>query len=122
MRLSPLLQHLFAIIAIAGYIANGAQLHLTLHPGERLSIKMCGGERPRTIQLEFKGDPAESDDEFCFSDCIMVVALLANDIPQITAAVCYVMTRAGLHPISITPRSPLWLGAPPQGPPQPLNA
>jgi len=107
---------LLALLAISGYLINGMQTHLQLHPGETFSIKMCGGSE-RTVALDIKGAPAEPTEDTCCGDCVITapppLAATPLPVPHLTFAA----TPPRIHVPSVYPRSPLWPGAPPQGPP-----
>jgi hypothetical protein len=115
-RLATLLQYLFAVIAVSGYIANGAQTHLMQKAGETLSLPMCSGSAPRIIQIGGDAAPVETPNTCC-GDCVLALALPTNN-PHLLAPSSYYAVQAARPPhTSIHPRSPLWPGAPPQGPP-----
>lgn len=109
---------LIVFAAIAGYAANGAQTHLAAHAGDTFSIPLCGAGTGRTITLTLGEEaPVETSDETCCGDCVVAAAVLPPNAPSAisflrVAPVSYIPLG-----IAISPRSPLWPGAPPHGPP-----
>lgn len=115
-RVAALFQYLFAVIAVSGYIANGAQSHLMQHAGETLSIPMCSGSAPNIIQIGGDAAPVEMT-ETCCGDCLPAIALPTSNPPLPAPYDHYVAQLTPPPHMSVHPRSPLWPGAPPQGPP-----
>ncbi|RIJ24311.1 hypothetical protein D1224_08735 [Henriciella barbarensis] len=109
--------HFLALLGLFAYLANGAQAHLRIVPGETISIPICGDGLSRSIKIEVGGSHEDTSDRTCCGDCIVPLALpvTAPLLPLRTVASRVRPTqpvrRAGY------PRSPLWPGAPPQGPP-----
>lgn len=109
--------HFLALLGLFAYLANGAQAHLRIVPGETISIPICGDGLSRAIEIDVGGDHEDTSDRTCCGDCLVPLALpvTAPVLPQrlISASVWTSQpVRSAGHP-----RSPLWPGAPPQGPP-----
>lgn len=113
----------FLLLAIAsfGYFANGAQAHVHITPGGTVSVMMCSTDHSRTLELELPSAPAEETEETCCGDCTWTSdARLAS--PSFSAVdVQYTIVPAALRFDPVSPRSPLWPGAPPHGPPSARN-
>ncbi len=116
----PVARLLSLLIALAAYGANGAQAHLHMAGGETLEVVMCApgsapGSRFATMQLSDDGPVEET--ETCCGDCT-APSLIPVDPPvrPVAPASPLLRARPSVAPI-VYPRSPLWPGAPPQGPP-----
>lgn len=119
--LSVLRMFLFAIASF-GYLANGAQAHVSVSSGETLNLMLCGTGTAKSISIELPGDPIEETEDTCCGDCAptSVIEVIA---PRIFAVDLRFADPVPAHlPDPVSPRSPLWPGAPPQGPPSPLKA
>ena len=110
--------HLLALLGLFAYLANGAQAHLRIVPGETISIPICGDGLSRSVEVDVGGHHEDTSDRTCCGDCLVPLALpvAAPALPlrAITTSVRPSQpARSAGHP-----RTPLWPGAPPQGPPQ----
>jgi len=111
------LRSLLLAIAAIGYLANGAQAHLKISNGESLTLMLCGTDSHKTVELEIPGDPAEEVSDTCCGDCSPPSALSP---PRTTFEANITLFGQPLPmqlPERVSPRSPLWPGAPPHGPP-----
>jgi hypothetical protein len=112
-----LLRTLLLAIASFGYLANGAQAHLAISQGEHLDLMLCSTSATRTITLELPGAPAEETEDTCCGDCAPVLSIEV-DPPRLTAITLTYTDPVPAEPRAlVSPRSPLWPGAPPHGPP-----
>jgi len=107
---------LFAIASL-GYLANGAQAHVNISSGETLNLMLCGTGTAKSISFDLPGDPVEETEDTCCGDCApsSVIQVSAPRFVAVIAAFAEPMPMQLPDPVS--PRSPLWPGAPPQGPP-----
>ncbi|MCI4645343.1 MAG: hypothetical protein MRY64_11205 [Hyphomonadaceae bacterium] len=112
------LARLLLFLAIAAYAANGAQTHLRFSAGEAVEIPMCGLGGDRTISLHLgDGDGPEKTSETCCGACMVPGALPADSPQLITGPLQHAALPDTAYVPAIHPRSTLWPGAPPQGPP-----
>lgn len=111
------------LAAFFAYAANGAQAHIGMAHGETVSVLMCGtGSSERFITLQLGGDGPVETSETCCGDCMVAVALPADPPARLRVPVrVAIPLDAGTAPL-VHPRSPLWPGAPPHGPPTALKA
>lgn len=116
----PLRTMLLALAAF-GYLANGAQTHLHLSTGESLTLMLCGTGSAAAVEMHIPGAPPEETPETCCGDCAPPSAIvLARALPQMRIDLYTAPTPVSLIN-QVSPRSPLWPGAPPQGPPATLS-
>lgn len=109
-------------IASLGYLANGAQAHLAISQGEHLDLMLCSTGQARTITLDLPGEPAEETEDTCCGDCAPAMSIVV-DPPCLNSIILSYSDPVPARPHdAISPRSPLWPGAPPQGPPNPHKA
>jgi len=111
------LRMLLLAIAAFGYFANGAQAHLQISQGESLSLMLCGTDANRTVELVIPGEPAEEITDTCCGDCSPPSALTPPRATHEVTSLIYAAPVPTHLPAAISPKSPLWPGAPPQGPP-----
>jgi hypothetical protein len=116
------LRTLLLAAASLGYLANGAQAHVRITPGESISLMICSTGTNRTLNLEIPGEPAEETKGTSCGDCAGPAALVPPGTKQIQPRLLYAQPLPAQLPDPISPRSPLWPGAPPQGPPTSLKA
>ena len=109
-------------LASLGYLANGAQAHLHVSNGESMDLMLCSTGSARTISIEIPGEPAQETEDTCCGDCVPSVATPWPDTPTFISVMIFADPVPSNLPLAITPRSPLWAGAPPQGPPETLKA
>ena len=108
---------LLLALASLGYFANGAQAHLKVQNGEVLELMLCSVHSSNSISVELPSEPIEETKETCCGDCTASVAI------QVTAPVADLIPVTFSEPLPlylpdpVSPRSPLWPGAPPNGPP-----
>lgn len=120
MHFARAFKSLILLVAALGYLADGARAHIQISNGETLRIEMCtpGQVQTKYIDIELPGG-AEHIADKCCGDCAPASPITPAH-PAITkAAAFYKPVTAPLPKTSITPRSPLWPGAPPNGPPSP---
>ena len=112
---------LFALASL-GYLANGAQAHVNVSAGETLNLMMCGSGTAKPIALQLPGNPIEETEDTCCGDCTPT-SLIEVSLPRAAVGILIfaIPTPANL-PDAVSTRSPLWPGAPPHGPPDPLKA
>jgi hypothetical protein len=108
-------------IAAFGYFANGAQAHLQISQGESLSLMLCGTDSNKTVELVIPGAPAEEVTDSCCGDCSPPSALMPPGAAVHVNLLLFAQPLPVDLPASVSPRSPLWPGAPPQGPPARLT-
>ena len=107
-------------LIIAALTANGAQAHLEFHNGDSFKVLMCGLGSSRTIEVTLGETPAEATPKLGCCDCPIATFALLPYAPDVSSAeLTHVWESRTTAPV-ISPRSPLWPGAPPQGPPQSL--
>lgn len=111
------LRLLILFAAAFGYFANGAQAHLSISSGETLNLQMCTTGSSHTITLDLPGDPVKETRETCCGDCLTMAAVMAPHGAILIEQVFYVQPLPIELPERVSPRSPLWPGAPPNGPP-----
>lgn len=114
-------RHLILWLGIIGFLANSSQAGVRIDQDEILVLKMCGSGN-KTIQLELPKTPPESNEihdcEACSPSIIEAYFVyVLNGIAWLKPK-----TEQGLTSAPVSPRSPLWPGAPPQGPPIPHKA
>ncbi|MEM1087883.1 MAG: hypothetical protein AAGH90_09140 [Pseudomonadota bacterium] len=117
MRVVLLLQRLLAILAVAAYAANGAQPHLVVSEGETIALPVCSVGHVTTKTITIGGGGLEETSETCCGDCT-TPALAPSGLKSALRAPLVRTVRLTAKAVDqISPRSPLWPGAPPQGPP-----
>jgi len=87
-----------------------------IHSGETLSLQMCGVSG-KSVELQIKGSAPEELEEECCGECAMPALLEAGEPVSLRPVIALYVTLAAKAQNQISPRSPLWPGAPPQGPP-----
>ena len=117
-----LFRALLLAVASLGYLANGAQAHLHISQGETLDLMMCGTSANRTVSLEIPGHPIEETEDTCCGDCMPAFGILPPNKTAVSTALFFAQPVPAHLPDALSPRSPLWPGAPPQGPPFFLKA
>ena len=117
MRFWITLRILLLAAASLGYFANGAQAHVRITPGETISLMICSTGAKKTLNMEIPGEPAEETKGTTCGDCAAPSAVLPPVIKQIQPRLIFAQPLPAQMPQAISPRSPLWPGAPPQGPP-----
>ena len=108
---------LLLVAASLGYFANGAQAHVRITPGETISLMMCSAGINRMMTTEIPGEPAEETKGTYCGDCAAPAALTPPAIAQAQPRALFSQPLPAQMPAAVSPRSPLWPGAPPQGPP-----
>jgi hypothetical protein len=109
---------LFLLLAVTAYAANGAQTHLRVDDGKVVEVPLCGlgGDRTVTLHLGSKDTPEKTGDTCCGA-CMMAHALPADPPRLLAGPVDHPGLPDPAPAPAVHPRSPLWPGAPPQGPP-----
>ena len=105
------------IAASFGYFSNGAQAHLVVHPGESLQVMMCGSKTLKPISLSIPGQPIEETEDTACGDCAAQVAVHLTQPHVSLIALQHARLEIPHLVHRVSPRSPLWPGAPPNGPP-----
>ncbi|MEO1324281.1 MAG: hypothetical protein AAFV59_14875 [Pseudomonadota bacterium] len=108
---------LLLAIASLGYFANGAQAHVHISPGGTISVMMCSTDHARTIEMELPSQPVEETEDTCCGDCTSTGDVRFTSPVMSAIPVRYAMAHFTPASDPISPRSPLWPGAPPHGPP-----
>ena len=113
---------LLILAAAFGYLADGARAHIQVSGGDTLQVMMCspGGEN-RYIGIEIPGDTEELADKCC-GDCAPASPIRPEHPAMFVVAAHYTPQVATHKEMTVSPRSPLWPGAPPNGPPLPHSA
>lgn len=112
-----LFRSMLLMVASLGYLANGAQAHLHVTNGDRLEVMLCGSGASQTVSLEIPGEPAQETDTCC-GDCVPGAALEPPVKIELVSVLRFSQPVPAHLPLAVSPRSPLWPGAPPQGPPR----
>lgn len=119
MRFWSLIRVALLAIASLGYLANGAQAHVHVSAGETLNLMLCGTGAAKSVSIDVPGDPIEETEDTCCGDCTPTSAIDVT-MPSVFAVIRNYADPLPAHlPEAVSPRSPLWPGAPPQGPPTP---
>ena len=121
MYLLTALRIILLAVAAFGYLANGAQAHLKISKGESLSLMLCSTDSVRTVQMKLPAEPIEEKADTCCGDCATPAAIAPPRIVQPVHAIAFNPPTPLNLPEVVSPRSPLWPGAPPQGPPNALK-
>lgn len=108
---------LLLALASFGYMANGAQAHVSVHAGETLNLMLCGTGSTKMVELELPGQPIEETEDTCCGDCTPSVAISVSAPAAWPDLSRFADPVPDFLPYPVSPRSPLWPGAPPQGPP-----
>lgn len=122
MQIWSYLRALLLIAATLGYVANGAQAHMRISAGETLDLMMCSIGTTKVTQLEIPGEPPEETQGTYCGDCASAAAVTPPDTIVFNTIIAFSQPMPSNLPQAITPRSPLWPGAPPHGPPPPHKA
>lgn len=118
MRLFALFRAIMLIAASLGYFSNGAQAHVEVHPGESLQVLMCGSKTLKPVALKIPGQPIEETEGTSCGDCAAQVAVQLTQ-PHLSLITLQHSRLEFPHLVHrVSPRSPLWPGAPPNGPPE----
>lgn len=116
------LRTLLLALASFGYLANGAQAHLHVSGSESMDLMMCSTGSARTISIEIPGEPIQETEDNCCGDCVPSVTTGPPDAPSFKSVLIFADPVPSNLPLAVSPRAPLWPGAPPQGPPYTLKA
>ncbi|MEO1188649.1 MAG: hypothetical protein AAFW60_06220 [Pseudomonadota bacterium] len=116
------LRVLFLVMAATAYLANGAQAHLKISQGETLELMLCSTGAERAVKMHLPGEPAQETEDTCCGDCAPSPAILYASLRTADIALRHVIVTLHSMPTRVHPRSPLWPGAPPNGPPHILKA
>lgn len=121
MRLWSHLRTLLVAIACLGYLANGAQAHLSVSSGDTLDLMLCGTGSAKPVSLQLPGEPIEETEDTCCGDCAPNSVISVSSPHTVMTVVTYSVPTPTHPRTAVSPRSPLWPGAPPQGPPLTLQ-
>ena len=122
MRILVIIRTLLLAIAGLGYFANGAQAHVHVASGESLEIMMCSSGMNRVMTINVPSEPAQETDHTACGDCVPAFALEAQSPVLLKAGLFFAPPVPSDTVLAVFPRSPLWPGAPPHGPPTFLKA
>lgn len=111
------LRSFLLILACLGYLANGAQAHVHVPGAQTLSLKMCSTDTLTAVEIDIPGGPIEATEDTCCGACTLAVALISPEPLQRDGMRIYPQPIPFGLPNLVSPRSPLWAGAPPHGPP-----
>ncbi|MEM7640008.1 MAG: hypothetical protein AAF269_13215 [Pseudomonadota bacterium] len=117
MRCASMIRFLILAFASLAYLANGAQAHLKISHGDTIELMLCSTGAERAVQLHLPGEPAEETEDTCCGDCAPTPAILFAPLPVIDVTLRHAIAATGPALVFVFPRSPLWPGAPPNGPP-----
>ncbi len=117
MSLWSLIRVVLLAVASLGYLANGAQAHLHVSAGETLNLMLCGTGSAKSVSIDLPGDPIEETEDTCCGDCTPTSGIVATPPLVVSIILNYADPLPTHLPEPVSPRSPLWPGAPPQGPP-----
>ena len=115
------LRLIFLAFASFAYLANGAQAHVKVSSGETLELLVCSSGTTRTIEMHLPGDAPEEIEETHCGDCAPSAAVVFNPAMPDCTALGHALLTGYPAPKPVSPRSPLWPGAPPIGPPSALK-
>ncbi|MEM9669532.1 MAG: hypothetical protein AAF950_11465 [Pseudomonadota bacterium] len=119
-RVSFILRHAAMLFAMMGYLAHGAQSHISFAQGETVSVLICGQGGSRTVDMQF-GDPSGPQETApdCCDDCTHASESPPMDGDSFAGNVNILPVRVLLSRQAqpVHPGGPLWPGAPPNGPP-----
>lgn len=104
-------------MASCAYLANGAQAHLQISHGESLDLMLCSTGTERVVQLHLPSEPAEETEDTCCGDCAPSPVILYASPDVVRIYLCHALATRCRAAAIVYPRSPLWPGAPPNGPP-----
>lgn len=111
------------LLAAFGLFANGAQAHVQVRSPDSIDVPMCGNGQGQVMHIGI-GDPHPVDTgaETCCGDCLLTAAILSPEpvLPARTVVSQLIVSQSPTAVVS--PRSPLWPGAPPVGPPEVFKA
>ncbi|MEM7765932.1 MAG: hypothetical protein AAF253_00415 [Pseudomonadota bacterium] len=108
---------LLAVLAIAAYAANGALAHLVPGGSQVIHVGICGpggGE----LAVDLGSSPAEETGDTCCGLCLVAPVLPAEAPVRMLVGLAREPAPLPLDVPAVSPRLPLWPGAPPQGPPR----
>ena len=117
MRLLSAFRVLLLAIASLGYFANGAQAHVKVQAGEILELMLCSVHSSKAVAVELPAEPIEETKNTCCGDCTASVAIEVASPVLVLTPISFAETQPPEWRTPISPRSPLWPGAPPNGPP-----
>jgi len=118
LRARRFLRRIFALLALVGYLANGAATHLQTASGEVVPVLICGDGTNRVAQLVLGEDaPAEPTRNTCCGDCVVGHALAPAGPAGVITPERRSIAQRGTSQIPPPIRVVLWPGAPPRGPP-----
>ncbi|MEM1106877.1 MAG: DUF2946 family protein [Pseudomonadota bacterium] len=107
------------LLALFAYAVNGAQARVAVTPGETLSVPICslhGDITYMTIDVGGGGPPGEPTHTHCEA-CTIAAAVPSAPPARLTAPAGHTIGLGSPAAPQVHPSSPLWPGAPPQGPP-----
>ncbi|MEL7041323.1 MAG: hypothetical protein AAGL90_07355 [Pseudomonadota bacterium] len=110
------IRHLLLWIGVIGFIANTAQARVEVDAGETLALQVCN-EHGALVELELPGAPPEQKTGgHCQACYLPALAPRFEPISEPCIWIAPVLSEQIASP-RVFPRSPLWPGAPPNGPP-----
>lgn len=113
---------LFALwFAVLAYAGNGAQAHVVESADGTLLIPICSTDGTRMVEVSLGDEPpVETSDTKC-GNCLVFAAPVPDPIRLTNLTVWAKPRLAHMAYEAVSPRSPLWPGAPPVGPPLSLG-
>ena len=117
-----LFRTLLLALASFGYLAHGAQAHIHINSGESMDLMLCSTGATRTISVDIPGEPPQETSETACGSCVSAPAIITAATPFLFKQLIFSRPVPMPQPATISPRSPLWPGAPPHGPPSALKA
>ena len=104
------------LLAWSAFAANGAKAHVQWAGDETVAIPYCTPHGTEVLELSI-GTEAPEATNTCCGDCTAPAALAPAEF-RLIKALSVAPDRRSPRPIPVqTYRTPLWPGAPPQGPP-----
>lgn len=117
MSVQTSLRWFLAVLAVFAYAANTAQPHVRLDPGHTISATLCGLGGDRALDITIGGGPAEELVDTCCGDCTAPVGVAPGEPFALELVSLSPVRTISSQTYTVLRRTPLWPGAPPQGPP-----
>lgn len=111
------------LLAAFGLFANGAQAHVQVRSPDSIEVLMCGNGLGHVVHIGV-GDPHPVDTgaETCCGECLLTAVAPPPEPVLPVRRVASQLTVSEAPTAVVSPRSPLWPGAPPLGPPASFKA
>lgn len=112
---------IFLALGLFGYAFNGAHAHVHVPGDTVMHVGMCSQTGTKAVSLTLPRGPIEETPETCCGDC-STLSVVTLPVCQLLAVVFPTgIKQSGSEHAAPRPRSPLWPGAPPHGPPTHLT-